>query len=132
MWSAGACKSLVFVGLEDIEALQFLIQDCERLEASRLLHLGFKPIFDFILSVVFQVLVYVIKVSAEHINRRPRASSLHGTIDSYLFSCSNVTISSLQIGQASCAPAAAGGAGMEVPTLSREIREVRSWVSVEN
>lgn len=39
------------------------------------------------------------------------------------------TISSLQIGQASCAPAAAGAADIEVSPFSNEMREVRSWVS---
>jgi hypothetical protein len=36
------------------------------------------------------------------------------------------TISSLQIGHDSCAPGAAGGAGIEVLPVSRDMREVRS------
>lgn len=39
------------------------------------------------------------------------------------------TISSLQIGQESWAPGAAGAADIEVPPFSRDILEVRSWVS---
>lgn len=66
----------------------------------------------------------------------------------YLFSCSSVTykavsihseeamgyhtISSLQMGQDSCAPVAAGAAEIDESPCSREIREVRSWVSAEN
>lgn len=42
------------------------------------------------------------------------------------------TISSLQMGQDSCAPVAAGAAEIEVSPFSREIREVRSCVSEEN
>lgn len=65
----------------------------------------------------------------------------------YLFNCSKVTynnqhpkikkqqstekkrkhtISSLQIGQASCAPAAAGAADIEVSPFSNEILEIKS------
>jgi hypothetical protein len=43
-----------------------------------------------------------------------------------------LTISSLQMGQESWAPGAAGAADIEVPPFSMEMREVRSWVSDEN
>lgn len=43
-----------------------------------------------------------------------------------------LTISSLQIGQASCGAEAAGAADMEVSPFSREIRDVRSCASGEN
>lgn len=42
-----------------------------------------------------------------------------------------LTISSLHIGQAKCAPEAAGAADMEVSPFSSEIRDVRSCVSVD-
>lgn len=44
---------LVLVRLENIQTLEFLVQDSQRLEALRLVHLRFEPILDFILSVVF-------------------------------------------------------------------------------
>ena len=43
----------------------------------------------------------------------------------------NRTISSLQIGQASWAPAAAGAADIDVSPFSSEMREVKSCVSAE-
>jgi hypothetical protein len=44
----------------------------------------------------------------------------------------NHTISSLQIGQESWAPGAAGAADIEVSPFSKEMREVRSWASEDN
>ena len=52
----------IFIGLEHIQPFQLLIQDSKGLKALRLIHLNFKPILDLILSVVFQILVQVVKM----------------------------------------------------------------------
>lgn len=53
----------VLVGLEDVEPLELLVQDGQRLEALGLLHLRPEPGLDLILAVVLEVLVRVVKVS---------------------------------------------------------------------
>jgi hypothetical protein len=53
------------VGLEDVEAFKFLIEDSKRLESLRLFHLLFEPVFDLILLDFLQVLVVVIEVPVE-------------------------------------------------------------------
>ena len=51
------------VGLEDIEALELLVKDGERLEILRLVHLRLEPRLDFILLLLDQVLVVVVEMS---------------------------------------------------------------------
>jgi len=63
---ARACRGggeEVLVGLEDVEPLELLVQDGQRLEALGLLHLRPEPGLDLILAVVLEVLVRVVKVS---------------------------------------------------------------------
>lgn len=57
--------SLVLVRLEYIQAFKLLVQYGEWLESPRLLHLHFEPIFDFIVSDVFEILVDVVEVSVD-------------------------------------------------------------------
>jgi hypothetical protein len=51
------------VGLEDVEALELLVQDGERLELLCLLHLRLEPVLDLILLFLDEVLVVVVEVS---------------------------------------------------------------------
>lgn len=53
----------IFVGFEHIQTFQFLVQHGKGLESLRLVHLGFEPVLHFVLSIVLQVLMYVIEVS---------------------------------------------------------------------
>lgn len=53
------------VGLEDVEALEFLVEDGERLEALCLFHLVLEPVLDLVLLDVLQVLVVVVEVPVE-------------------------------------------------------------------
>jgi hypothetical protein len=51
------------VGLEDVETLELLVQDSERLELLCLLHLRLEPVLDLILLFLDEVLVVVVEVS---------------------------------------------------------------------
>jgi hypothetical protein len=53
------------VGLEDVEALQLLVEDGEGLELLRLGHLHLEPRLDLVLLLLDQVLVVVVEVSVE-------------------------------------------------------------------
>jgi hypothetical protein len=52
------------VRFEYVEALEFLVQNCERLEFLRLLHLRLKPVLDFILLFFHKVLMIIIEMSS--------------------------------------------------------------------
>jgi hypothetical protein len=63
--STGARESLlVFVRFEYVQTLEFLIQYGKWLESLRFLHLCLEPILNFVLSVIFEVLVDVVEVPA--------------------------------------------------------------------
>lgn len=53
------------VGLEDIEAFKFLVEDGEGLELLGLVHLRLEPILDLVLLFDNQVLVRVVEVSSD-------------------------------------------------------------------
>jgi hypothetical protein len=51
------------VGFEDVEAFEFLIEDCQGLELLCLLHLRLEPVLDFILLLLDEILVVVVEMS---------------------------------------------------------------------
>lgn len=53
------------IGLEDIDALQLLIEHSQRLKLLRLDHLFLKPILDFILPFFLDLLVGIIEMSVQ-------------------------------------------------------------------
>lgn len=53
------------VGLKDIEAFEFLVEDGEGLELLGLVHLRFEPILDLVLLLDNQVLMRVVEVSSD-------------------------------------------------------------------
>jgi len=55
-------KALVVIRFKNIKSFEFLIEDRQRLELLRFDHLGFKPVFHFILPFVLEVLVDIVKV----------------------------------------------------------------------
>ena len=56
-------RSRWLIGLEDIEALELLIENSQRLKFLSFDHLCFEPILDFILLDLLEILVIVVKVS---------------------------------------------------------------------
>jgi hypothetical protein len=120
------------------------------LEALSLIHLGFEPIFDLILSDLLQVLMRIVEVpvgqvSADRNGEEAQLESipiqlkqcyLHSLALSRIINLKEMkmirTISSLHIGHASCVPDTVGAADMEVSALSRLMREARSCASGEN
>jgi hypothetical protein len=52
------------IGLEDVEVLELLVEDGERLEALGLGHLRLEPVLDLVLLLLDQVLVRVVEVAA--------------------------------------------------------------------
>lgn len=53
----------VVIGFEDIQAFQFLVEDCQRLELLRLDHLCLEPSLNFVLLYFLYILVLVVDVS---------------------------------------------------------------------
>lgn len=102
-------------------------------------HLGLEPIFDFILAVIFEVPVGIVKVP----ERRERLCACFPG-PSHRFSCSKVTyedisrrytyvgfrltISSLHIGQTGFPNAEVAGVAAGKSPWSRDILEARSWL----
>lgn len=78
----------IIVRLEHIQSFQLLIQNCQRLEPLRLIHLRFEPILHFVLPIIFQVLMYVIEMPAIVLTTHCGKGSLKAK--KYLLSCSNV------------------------------------------
>lgn len=65
-----ARRARYFIRFKDIEVLEFLIEDGQRLEALGFDHLAFEPILDFILLYLFQIFVIVVKMP-KHLERKP-------------------------------------------------------------
>jgi hypothetical protein len=132
-------KALVVIRFKDIKSFEFLIEDRQRLELLRLDHLGFKPVFHFILPFVLEVLVDIVKVPGI---RQDSVSGGNGfrtysagevspneLLTRRLFAMREgalVTISSLQMGHMSLELAAAAAVLPGPSPLSKEIREVKS------
>ena len=51
------------IRFKHIKPLEFLVEQCERLEALRFCELSLEPVFYFVLFDFFEVLVYVVEVS---------------------------------------------------------------------
>jgi hypothetical protein len=58
-------RGLGFIGFEDFEAAQLLVDHGQGLESFRLEHLLIEPIFDLVLSLLGEFLVDVVDVSVE-------------------------------------------------------------------
>lgn len=131
----------ILIGFEYIQALQLLIEDCKRLKSFGLFHLNPEPVLHLVLPIIFEIPMYVIEVPGSALITANEMSVVMNTYSVVIMSPRAVsnrqnsaslqyhTISSLQIGQASCAPVAAGAADIEVLPFSKDILEVRSCVS---
>ncbi len=58
-------SSDIMIRLEDVQTLEFLVQDSQGLELLRLEHLLLKPVFDLILLFLFNLFVCVIQMPVQ-------------------------------------------------------------------
>jgi hypothetical protein len=127
---------------EDIQAFELLIENSKWLKALCFDHLCLEPVFDFILPLILEISVCIIKVS-----RGVSAAVSSRSNTTHRFNCSKVsyadvswkqgygldrlTISSLHIGQASLELAGFATLAADKSPLSSDILDVRSWLSKE-
>ena len=107
------------VGFENIEALEFLVENRYWLEFLRLDHLRLEPILDLVLFHLFKILMVIVEMSIQLQQRYLQLSAI-----AFVGVCRH-TISSLHIGQTSLELAAATAALSPTP-WSRDILELRS------